>query len=104
MSNGGKAVATAVADLGTDEAVALILRLKPTRARRLLGLLGDAEALAVLRRLDNAVAEGLLDAAEEARVARILAKLPSSEAAEFLAEAPCSLAVGARCNSGRRKR
>jgi len=100
MSNGGKAVATAVADLGTDEAVALILRLKPKRARRLLGLLGDAEALAVLRTLDNAVAEGLLDAAEEARVARILAKLPSSEAVEFLAEAPRSLAMESAAQLG----
>lgn len=47
MSNGGKAVATAVADLRTDVAVALILRLNPTRpptARRCLPQPADAQA------------------------------------------------------------
>lgn len=74
----------------------LILRLKPKRARRLLGVLSDELALRVLEHLDAAVGEGLLDAAQERRFQRILAKLPAREAADFLADAPPSLSASIR--------
>jgi magnesium transporter len=89
-------LASAAGALDPATAGDLILRLKPKRARRLLGLLPDDLALQVLKELDAAVGEGLLDETQQRRFLRILAKLPAPEAADFLADAPLSLGDSVR--------